>query len=54
MKKQRINFDTSVELYEKFFFITKFILKKSMTEVFNDFVRITVEEHEQNIRNKIV
>lgn len=53
MNKQRINFDAPVQLYEKFFFITKFILKKSMTEVFNDFIQRTVEEHEQNIKIKI-
>lgn len=53
MKKQRINFDTSESLYQQFFYVSKFIIGKTMTELFNEFMLATVKQHEQTVKEKI-
>ena len=53
MKKQRINFDTSESLYQQFFYISKFIVGKTMTELFNEFMQNTVNKYEHKIKEKI-
>lgn len=53
MKKQRINFDTSESLYQQFFYVCKFVIGKTMTELFNEFMLNTVKQYEQTVKDKI-
>lgn len=53
MTKRRMNFDTSESLYQAFFFVSKFKIGKTMTELFNEFMQNTVSQYEQDIKDKI-
>ncbi len=53
MTKRRINFDTTESLYQNFFFVSKFKIGKTMTELFNEFMQNTVKQYEQDIKGKI-
>ena len=53
MEKHRINFDTSESLYQEFFFVSKFKIGKTMTELFNEFMQDTVNKYEHFVKGKI-
>lgn len=53
MTKHRINFDTSESLYQQFFYVSKFKIGKTMTELFNEFMQHTVNKYEQTVKEKI-
>lgn len=53
MEKHRINFDTSESLYQQFFYVSKFKIGKTMTELFNEFMQDTVKQYEQIAKEMI-